>query len=83
MAWFILLPIFPLLFIALAGLSRKRGDPKPRISRWECSALKVRHYYEKYPDRHDAAAIASRFGLTVGTVHDIRAGRQSHPSTTE
>ena len=72
-----LLPCAPLLFIAWAGLSFRRGDAKPRVSDWERRALKVRRYYDTHPGRHDAASVAARFGFTVGTVHDIRAGRQS------
>jgi hypothetical protein len=77
MEWLVLLPVLPLLFIALAGLPHRQGDPKPRQNDWERRALKVRRYYEKNPGRHDAASVAARFGFTVGTVHDIRAGRQS------
>jgi hypothetical protein len=42
----------------------------------ETAAEYVRAYYRKHPDRHDAAIVAARVGLSVGRVHDIRAKRQ-------
>jgi hypothetical protein len=76
MEWFMLLPVLPLAFIVWAAWPSRHGDTRPGVSDFDRRALKVRRYYEKHPGLHDAAYAAGRFGFSVGTIHDIRAGRQ-------